>query len=156
MNDNGYGPGAALAVVVALVFVLVYLVVIAGVYALVAWMLSRVFQKAGVVAWKAWVPVFNYWVFFEMGGQLGWIALLGIVPGVNIVAVVFACIAAWHVGSAFQKPGAGWLLLYIFLPVVWIAIVAFDSSKWEPGRMTVRPIYGPNVPFPMEAGPGAA
>src|SRR5450830_1401135 len=116
MNGNGYGSDTALAVVLALVFVLVYLVLIAGIYALVAWMLSRVFRKAGVAEWKAWVPLFNYWVFFEMGGQPGWIAILAIVPGVNIVAAVFAWIAAWHVGSAFQKPGAGWLLLYIFLP----------------------------------------
>jgi hypothetical protein len=156
MNGNGNGSDAALAAVLALVFVLVYLVVMAGIYALVAWMLSRVFRKAGVAAWKAWVPLFNYWVFFEMGGQLGWIAILSVVPGLNIVAAVFACIAAWHVGSAFDKKGAGWLVLFIFLPVVWIAIVAFDRSRWEPVRMTVRPIYGANVPWPAASAPGAA
>lgn len=151
MNDNGYGPDTAAALALALVFVVVYLVLIVGVYALVAWMLSRVFKKAGVLPWKAWVPLFNYWVFFEMGGQLGWLALLSLIPGVNIVALVFGCIAAWHVGSAFQKPGVGWLLLYIFLPVIWIGIVAFDGSRWEPERMAVRPLYGPNVPWPSTA-----
>jgi hypothetical protein len=40
--------------------------------------------------------------------------------------------------------------------VVWIAIVAFDSSRWEPVRMTVRPIYGANVPWPAASAPGAA
>ena len=133
-------------VVFGVVLVVLYLVLLAGVYALFAWLLSRVFRKAGIPEWKAWVPVYNYWVFLELGGQQGWIAILTVIPVAGIVATVFLCIAAYNIGLAFSKDGA-WVVLYIFLPWLWLAIVGLDSSRWEPWRQPMAPIYGTNV-FP--------
>jgi hypothetical protein len=143
---------AEIALIVSALFaaIAIYLVVLLGSYALTAWLLSRVFRKAGVERWKAWVPVYNTWVLLELGGQSGWLALLVLVPGANVVAAVFAYIAIYHIDFGFGKPGAGWLVLYIFLPIVWLAILAFDSSHWDPRRMIVRPRFGPNVPWPGE------
>jgi hypothetical protein len=144
-----YDPNPILpmySIVFLMAFFVLYLVLIAGVYVLFSWLLSRLFRKAGIPAWKAWVPVYNYWVFLELGGQQGWLAILMLVPVANIVATVFLCIAAYNIGLAFGKEGA-WVVLYIFVSWLWLAIVALDSSRWEPWRSPVPPIYGTNV-FP--------
>lgn len=44
-----------------------------------AWLLSRVFRKAKVARWKAWVPFVNIWKFLNIGGYSGVNIFLGIV-----------------------------------------------------------------------------
>jgi len=148
MYDNGSAAAGGVGLLVALIAILVYCAILLGSYVLFGWMLSRIFRKAGIQPWKAWVPIYNNWVLLEMGGQPGWWSVLAFVPFANFVAVVFLCIAIYHLDAGFGKPGAGWLLLFLFLPVVWIIILAFDGSRWEPSRMEVSPLYGPNVPWP--------
>src|SRR5690348_96261 len=79
-------------------------------YVINAIFLGMVFKKAGVPAWKAWVPIYNLWVMLELGGQKGWISLLvlaNIIPFVGwiggIVAAVYLCIAAYKIGLNFGK-----------------------------------------------------
>ncbi len=122
------------AVAGILIFSVVFAIII---YVVFAFFLSRVFKKAGLEAWKAWVPVYNQWLFLELGGQKGWIVLLaflGIIPIIGgiggLVAFVFSCIAAYHIGEKFGKE-SWWVVLYIFVSPVWLGILAFDSSKWQ-------------------------
>src|SRR5690349_20513957 len=99
-------------------------------YVINSFLLGRIFKKAGVEQWKAWVPIYNAWVMFELGGQKGWMALLLLVPVVNIVAVIFYYIASYHIGLKLGKEGV-FVLLAIFLPIVWLAWLAFDKSTWN-------------------------
>lgn len=114
-------------------------VVITGLlfYAISAFFLMKMFEKMGIESWKAWVPVFNYWVFLEAGGYPGWIILLNfasIIPFVgwlgSIAATVFLVMAAYRISVGFGKSGA-WAVLFFFLSLVWMGILAFDSSKWR-------------------------
>ncbi|WP_349898499.1 DUF5684 domain-containing protein [Parafrigoribacterium soli] len=143
----------AYGVLFGVAFVVFYLLILAGVYAVFAWLLSRVFRKAGIPAWKAWVPIYNFWVFLELGGQPGWIAILAVVPFAGIVATVFMCIAAYNVGLAFGKPGA-LVVLFIFAPWLWFAIVGLDAEPWQPWRSPASPVYGTNVFPPRPPTPG--
>jgi hypothetical protein len=110
-----------------MIFVLIFAVVA---YVIQALLLGRIFAKAGVPAWKAWVPVYNSWVTLELGGQQGFWAVLAFVPVVNIVSVVFMYIAMYHIGLKLGKEGA-FVLLAIFLPIVWYIWLAVDSSTWK-------------------------
>lgn len=100
--------------------------------------LAKVFKKAGVEGWKAWVPVYNLWVMLELGDQPGWLSLLSltvIIPIVNIVTplilAVFSAIAAYKIGLKFGKDGV-FVLLYIFLPIVWVIWLAVDDKAvWK-------------------------
>ncbi len=147
MNYSGYGLLAAWPFLIVMI-VLTYFTVLAAVYAVSAWLLGRVFRKAGIPQWKAWVPFYNQWVFLELGGQRGWFAVLLAIPLANIVATVFLCIAAYNIGFAFSKDGA-WVILYLIVPWAWWAIIGFDSSRWEPWRSPAPPIYGANVHPPV-------
>lgn len=137
-----YDPGASAAAIGFAIAVFSFeMLFLVAVYAVTSWLLSRIYRKVGIPQWKAWVPVYNNWVFLELGGQQGWLAILTLIPFANLVGFVFLCIAAYRIGLGFGK-SAAWVLLYIFLSVVWLAILAFDSSRWEPWR-----IPGPGAPY---------
>lgn len=108
------------------------LMIFAIAYALTAWLLGRVFNKAGIEQWKAWVPFYNTYTFLEMGGQKGLYVLLTFIPFVGgLLIAIFQTIAAYKIGAKFQKPSMGWAVLYFFIPLAWYAVIAFDDSKWE-------------------------
>jgi hypothetical protein len=121
--------GAAAAVVGG-VFILFMLFTLVISYVVSSFLLSRIFKKAGVEQWIAWVPFYNNWKLLEIGGQQGFWAILVIVPFVNIVSVIFTYIAMYRIGLKLQKEG-WFVLLAIFLPIVWYIWLAFDSSKWQ-------------------------
>jgi hypothetical protein len=121
------------AVIIGLTIFMVLFVVIA--YIIISIMLARIFKKAGVEGWKAWVPVYNTWMTFELGEQKGWWALVLLVPVANIVASVFLYIAMYNIGLRLGKEGY-FVLWAIFLPVVWYAWLAFDKSTWNKAVVT--------------------
>lgn len=121
-------------------FLLFILAIVVIAYVLGAFLLSRIFKKAGVESWKAWVPIYSSWVVLELGGQKGFWAVLGLVPFLNIVSGIFMLIAMYHIGVRFGKDGA-FVLLAIFIPIVWYAWLAFDSSTWNgPRQLSVQSV----------------
>ena len=74
-------------------------------YAVVAFLLSRIFKKAGVPEWAAWVPIYNNWKLLELGNQPGFWAILNLVPFVNIVAMIYTYISMYDIGFKLQKAG---------------------------------------------------
>lgn len=130
--DSGMSDPATTAAGFALlgtffVFLLVLSVIF---YAVGAFLLGRIFKKAGVEQWIAWVPIYNTWKLLEIGGQQGFWAILAILPFVNIVSLVFMYIAMYRIGKNLGKED-WFILLAIFIPVVWLIWLAFDDSKWQ-------------------------
>ena len=114
-----------------------------GFYILSSIFLMKIFDKAGVQGrWRAWVPVYNFMVFSKLGDLspwliliafgaaivLSWIPVIGWVVG--LLPLVVTLLAAWRVGLKLQKE-AVWLILYFFLSIVWLGILAFDKSRWN-------------------------
>ena len=132
-DDYGVGYSAFFAVY----FFVIFLIAIAG-YVIGSLFMMKVFEKAGVQGkWRAWVPVYSSMVFFKLGdispwlvfgGLLVWIPFLGWLVG--LAMAVLGVLAAWRVGLKLQKE-AVWIVLYIFLPIVWLGILAFDKSRWN-------------------------
>jgi hypothetical protein len=120
-------------------------------YILVSIMLARIFKKAGVEGWKAWVPVYSSWVTLELGEQKGWWSILLLIPIVNVVATIFLYIAMYNIGLRLNKEGY-FVLWAIFLPLVWYAWLAFDKSTWNESAVTAtsapstHPINTPQPP----------
>jgi hypothetical protein len=124
-NASDLDPAAAAA---AIAFVLIFGL---AVYAVTAIFLGKLFKKAGVPFWKAWVPIYNQVKFFQIGGQnplILWFLLLPIIGWV--IYYVFCCIAAYNIDKKLGKSDA-FVLLYIFFGIVWLGINAFDKSKWN-------------------------
>lgn len=133
-------PAEQTAVAGAILFFIVFMLfAVAITYVISSLLLSRVFKKAGVEAWKAWVPVYNNWTLLEMGEQKGYWAVIALIPVVNIIAAVFMIIAMYNIGLKFGKEGA-FVLLAVFLPIVWLIWLAVDESKWKGKKPAKAPI----------------
>jgi hypothetical protein len=116
-------------------------------YVVAAISLMKIFTKAGVPSWIAWVPFYNNWKMLEIGGQRGFWAVLAIIPIVNIASAVFVYIAMYHIGLKLGKSGS-FLVLGIFLPVVWMLWLAFDKSTWNEGASPAPSLHQPSTQNP--------
>lgn len=184
--DDYYGydslSGGALVAII-----LIYTIVPLLAYAIYSWFYMKIFEKAGVQGkWRAWVPVYSTMIFYKLGDLSPWLVLylagagilgaiipfLGwflILPLVGIAARVVDLIAAWRVGLKLQKD-AVWVVLYFFLPPVWLGINAFDKSRWNgnirPASWAANSLLGDRTAWdgipvqaaaaPPQAGYGAA
>jgi len=99
-------------------------------YIFAAFCFMRIFKKAGVAPWAAWVPIYNNWKILEIGGQQGFWAILGIIPVINIASAVFIYISMYNIGLKLGKSGS-FVLLGIFLAPVWLIWLAIDKTPWN-------------------------
>lgn len=124
------------------VFGFLFFLIAVVTYVLTSLFLMKIFDKAGVQGkWRAWVPVYNTMVFAKLGDLNPWwlliawgaaavLAPVGIGWIFTIAATVYTVLAAYRVGIKLQKEPV-WVVLYIFLSIVWMGIVAFDKSRWN-------------------------
>ncbi len=136
-----YDDGSGYAAFFAVYFFLLFLIGIAG-YVIGSLFMMKVFEKAGVQGkWRAWVPVYNTMVFFKLGDLSPWLVLYGLGGAIllswigigalfSVALAVLSVLAAWRIGLKLQKESV-WVVLYIFLSLVWLGIVAFDKSRWN-------------------------
>ncbi|MEO6117133.1 MAG: DUF5684 domain-containing protein [Pseudolysinimonas sp.] len=154
-----YGDTAAWGGLISALFVMIfagiYLVILIGLYVLMGLALSSFFRKVGVEPWIGWVPIYGYWKWLEVGGQPGWLSVLTVVPYAGIVTAVFLAIGTYRTGIAFRKD-ASWVVLAIFLPYVWLFLLARQAEVYDP-RLIAAAGYPPplagfgSVPRPPAA-----
>ena len=133
MNPD-YGGAASAAAIVWLIFG-IYAVILAVAlvidYVLYGIALMLFFRKVGVEEWIAWVPYYRYWKWLEVGGQNGAWVLLSLIPYGAYATLVFLCIGMWRTDRAFGKDAA-MLVLGIFLPFVWLFVLASRTEVYHP------------------------
>lgn len=100
-------------------------------YIFTAICLSKIFKKAGITPWHAWVPVLNSWKFLEMGNQNGALALLSLIPPANLALPIFMLIATYRINGKFGKDPVLYLILYLLVSPVWYVMLAFGDAKWN-------------------------
>ena len=140
---NDYGASDAASAAAFLILALFgFLFAIVG-YLISAFLLSKVFEKAGVQGkWRAWVPVYNYLVLAKLGDLSPWVILALVVASVipilqylsGLALFVAMIMVAYRVNAKF---GREWpiLLLFILGPLgqwIWLGILAFGSNPWNP------------------------
>lgn len=123
---------ATAVMILGWVFMTAFLFAIVA-YVVSALLLGRIFKKAGITSWIAWVPFYNNWKLLEIGGQQGFWAVLAIIPVVNIASSVFMLIAMYQIGLKLGK-SSSFILWAIFLPLLWLIWLAFDASTWKDSR----------------------
>jgi len=138
--NSAAGTGAAVAILMTVyLFLFIFIIAVYVVYALC---LMRIFKKAGVPAWAAWVPFYNQWKLLEIGGQQGFWAILAIIPFLNIASAIFMYIAQYHIGKKLGK-GGEFVLWAIFIPLVWYIWLAVDASKWNDKASSAPSLHHP-------------
>ena len=107
------------AIVGLVIYVLVLLVVVAGLW--------KTFAKAGQPGWAVLVPFYNVYVLTQVAGRPWWWMLLLLVP---IVSIVIAFILAIDVAKAFGK-GVGFGVGLALLPFIFYPILGFGSAEYQ-------------------------
>jgi hypothetical protein len=131
-----YGQSSSLFMVIYLTVLVIDLAIAIGVYVVTAFAFMSFFRKVGVEPWIAWVPYYSTWKWLEVGGQAGWLSLLGLVPYGGIATLVFLGIGMNRIGIAFRKPGAAYVVLGILLPFVWAFILGGKNEVYQPELIT--------------------
>ncbi|WP_261164818.1 DUF5684 domain-containing protein [Microbacterium sp. Marseille-Q6965] len=137
--DDDFTAVYAAALVAAAV---ITIAVCAVAYLLWSWFAMKLYEKAGVQGrWRAWVPVYSQMIFLKLGDVNPWLFLLHfawILPLVgpflgsvaSLAVTVLMFMAAYRIGQKLGKDPAFTALF--LLAVIWLGIVALDSSRWNP------------------------
>jgi hypothetical protein len=114
------------------------IILIVGIYILYSYILGLVFQKAHQKMWKAFVPIYNNWVYFELGGvpgALSLIALLGLIPSVgfaaSLIVLIFYTWASIEIARRFSKSLIFAIFGLVIFSIIGIMILAFGDSKYQ-------------------------
>lgn len=99
------------------------------IYAVMGFLMGKVFEKAGKPLWAGFVPIYNLIILLEIVGRPLWWIVLFLIPCVNIVAIV---LVAMDLAERFGKSKA-WGVIFLFLiSLVGYAILAFGDDKYQP------------------------
>lgn len=101
------------------------------VYSLVAYVLAvipiwAIFTKAGEAGWQALIPIWSTIILLRIAGKPWWWILLFWVPILNIVLIIL-----WYHGLSLSfGHGGGFTVGLIFLGLIFLYVLAFDSSRY--------------------------
>lgn len=134
-------------------FLIGYFVFVIALYFIFGFIMGKVFQKAGKPFWAGFVPVYNGWVLFEVGGKPGWWVLISLIPFVGpFIVLILNIIVSLEIAKRFGRSSAfGIVGLWLF-SLIGYAILAFDSSKYQ-GVATETNITGEVPPAPVSQNP---
>ncbi len=128
-SDSSTSTSEGAAALVLFGFLFVIFIVI---YLVTAFLLYRVFQKAGRPGWAGFVPVYNGWVLFEISGKPGWWVLFGLIPYLGgLIILVLSLLASLELAKRFGKSQVFAIFGLWLFSLVGYAILAFDSSKYQ-------------------------
>ncbi|MBP9161413.1 MAG: signal peptidase I, partial [Flavobacteriales bacterium] len=90
--------------------------------------LPKIFAKAGVPAWKGFVPFLNLWEWNRILGKPWYWVILLLAPGVNLLMLIIYNV---NTSIAFGKRTLKDHLIMIFVPWVELSNLAFNAKyKW--------------------------
>jgi signal peptidase I len=99
------------------VFVLSYLLPFAG--------MSKLFEKRGEAAWKAFVPVLNCLIWAKIIGRPAWYIIWFLVPIANIFVIAGM---ASDLNKSFSKFGFFDNILAVAVPFIWFPYLGFTQA----------------------------
>ncbi|MBX9852108.1 MAG: signal peptidase I [Cytophagaceae bacterium] len=112
---------------------IVAIILILAVVVLLIASMWTLFAKAGKPGWAAIVPIYNTLTLLEIIKKPWWWLLLMMIPYINII---------WHIWSlnlfvkSFGK-STGYTIGVIFLPIIFLPMLAFSSSTQFLGAQNV-------------------
>lgn len=87
--------------------------------------LSKLFAKAGVESWKAWIPFYNFYILSKLLNKPWWWCLIMIVPGVNLMMYG---VYGFNTARAFNRPSEKDLWFASLMPYLFFVAAGFDEK----------------------------
>ncbi|MCK4956663.1 MAG: hypothetical protein KAS49_03440 [Candidatus Cloacimonetes bacterium] len=100
----------------------------------------KLFVKAGQPGWAALIPIYNMLVTLRVAKKPWWwifLLLMSSVPFVGwIVSLVFSIMVMHGISINFGKD-SGFTVGLVFLPIIFISILAFGSSEYLANKIDI-------------------
>ncbi|MBW3519776.1 DUF5684 domain-containing protein [Flavobacterium sp. NKUCC04_CG] len=124
MNEEIYTNDAiaAGAAGIGMIGFIIYLAVIILIVA-AQW---KIFAKAGKPGWAAIIPIYNIIVLLEIIGKPLWWIFLFLIPGVNIIFMIWT----YNLLSKSFGKTEGFTVGIILLPFIFLPILGFGDAKY--------------------------
>ena len=110
-----------------IIFLILVLISFIGLY--------KIFEKAGLPAWKALIPVYNFWLVGGIINRPKWWGLIMIVPGVNLIMYG---VYGFHLARAFKKRTTNDLVYAALMPYIYFAYLGFKKEIKFFGVMDIK------------------
>ena len=135
--SHNVGADAAFGMSILSILVIALVLTIIG-YAISSLLYMLIFKKAGIDTKKAWIPFYNRWIFFELGGQEGWKSLLVFIPYVGfIISLVFEVMTVVEIRKKLGK-SPYWATLFPLgyltfgiTTLIWYLTTALSNNQWN-------------------------
>jgi len=101
-------------------------------YVVNAWLLSRIFKKAKVARWKAWVPIVNIWQYLRLGGRAGGNVFWG-VGGYLLLLIGYTTYATSLIKEDISAMAPILCLVAMVLAIICLVIFIYKqiASTWN-------------------------
>lgn len=86
----------------------------------------KVFTKAGQPGWAVIIPIYNYYIMTKIGGKPGWWVILLLIPGVNLVFIIWL----YNMISKSFGKDEGFTIGLVLLGFIFWPILGFGSAKY--------------------------
>lgn len=100
-----------------IIFLILVLISFIGLY--------KIFEKAGLPAWKALIPIYNFWILGSIINRPKWWGLIMIIPGVNLIMYG---VYGFHLARAFKKRTTNDLIYASLMPYLYFAYLGFNKD----------------------------
>lgn len=104
----------------------IYVVVILAITVFAIVCMWKIFTKAGQPGWASIIPFYNYYVLFDIAWGNGLLFLLMLIPVANFVIMIILWV---KLSQAFGY-SAAFAIGLLFLPIIFLPILAFGSSRY--------------------------
>jgi hypothetical protein len=118
-SSSGGALGGGIALVLFIVGIGLTVLILASMW--------KIFAKMTQPGWYGIIPIFNYCVIAKKSGKDWWWGLLTVVPCIQII---FQIILLNQLSKLFGK-GVGYTLGLIFLPFIFLPVLAFGSAEYQ-------------------------
>jgi len=109
---------------VGFVITLFFSILIMAFFIIVYWI---IFTKADEEGWKSLIPIYNVYILYKITWGNGLIFLLLLVPFVNFIVGI---LTINKLSKCFGH-GLGFTLGLLFLPIIFLPLLAFGDSRYE-------------------------
>ena len=115
-NSSFFGVGFVITLFISILIMAFFIIV--------HWI---IFTKAGEEGWKSLIPIYNVYILYKITWENGLIFLLLLVPFVNFIVGI---ITINKLSKCFGH-GLGFTLGLLFLPIIFLPLLAFGDSRYE-------------------------
>lgn len=115
-NSSFFGVGFVITLFISILIMAFFIIVY--------WI---IFTKAGEEGWKSLIPIYNIYILYKITWGNGLIFLLLLVPFVNFIVGI---LTINKLSKCFGH-GLGFTLGLLFLPIIFLPLLAFGDSRYE-------------------------